>query len=83
MTSTERSLLEKLVELEQTIKAMPSAEPKPNLLPLFTAIDELAAELPVQREPTLRHYLQKRSYEKARLYLQGLDAKNAAGACCH
>jgi len=31
----------------------------------------------------LLHYLQKKSYEKARLYLQGRDAENQLGNCRH
>ena len=31
----------------------------------------------------LLHYLHKRSYQKARLYLEGRDAENQAGQCGH
>jgi hypothetical protein len=29
------------------------------------------------------HYLRKKSYEKARLWLEGRDAENARGNCGH
>jgi hypothetical protein len=83
MSETEREILKTLLELEASIKTMPVANPKPNLLPLFSRLDELGRQLPTGAAPELRHYLQKKSYEKARLFLQGRDAENAAGNCGH
>lgn len=83
MTETEKNLLEALLELERAVGSMPTANPKPNLLLLFARIDELGRALPPQTDPALRHYLQKKSYEKARLFLQGRDAENQAGNCRH
>jgi hypothetical protein len=37
----EKSLLNALDELDAAVKAMSPANPKPDLLPLFTRIDEL------------------------------------------
>jgi hypothetical protein len=53
--------------------------------PWAVAIKEevLARQMPPDADPTLRHYLQKKSYEKARLFLQGRDAENRAGSCRH
>ncbi len=34
-------------------------------------------------ESEILHYLHKRSYEKARFWLQGRDAENAQGNCGH
>jgi hypothetical protein len=62
---------------------MPPANPKPDLLQFFARIDELARQLPSDADPALLHYLQKKSYEKARLHLQGRDAENRAGNCRH
>jgi hypothetical protein len=76
-------LLKALVELDTAAKSMPSASPKPDLLPLFARIDGLAKQLPRDTDPALLHYFQKKSYEKARLYLQGRDAENQAGSCRH
>ncbi len=83
MTATEQTIWQALVELDQAVKSMPAANPKPNLLPIFNRLDQLARELPPQTDPQLLHYLQKKSYEKARLFLEGRDAENAAGNCGH
>ncbi|MFM1770072.1 MAG: hypothetical protein RJA22_2601 [Verrucomicrobiota bacterium] len=81
LTETERGLLEALLDLERTVAALPTAQPKPDLLPLFARLDDLTRQLPPTADPTLLHYLHKKSYQKARLFLQGRDADNAAGHC--
>lgn len=78
-----KNLLKALVALDAAVQSMPSASPKPDLLPLFARIDALAEQLPPDTEPALLHYLQKKSYGKARLFLQGRDAENQAGNCRH
>ena len=78
-----QNILTTLVELDNTVKTMPPANPKPDLLPLFGRIDELAKQLPRDTDPTLLHYLHKKSYEKARLFLQNRDAENQVGNCQH
>lgn len=84
MNSTvESDLLGALVNLDDAVKSMPTANPKPSLLPIFSRIDELTRQLPRHTDPTLLHYLHKKSYEKARLYLQGREAENQAGNCRH
>ena len=83
MTETEHQILEVLTELEEKVKSMAAATAKPNLLPLFSRIDELTRQLPRDTTPTLLHYLHKKSYEKARLFLEGRDAENAEGNCGH
>jgi len=83
MTDTENAILQSLLELDATIKTMPAANPKPNLLPLFERIDALTRQLPRDTDAGLLHYLQKKSYEKARLFLQGRDSENAQGNCGH
>ena len=83
MTQTENDILDALVELDSAVKSMPRTNPKPNLIPIFERIDTLAKQLPRGTDPGLLHYLQKKSYEKARLFLQGRDAENAAGNCGH
>jgi hypothetical protein len=83
MTATEKTIWQALVDLDQQVKSMPAAHPKPNLLPLFTRLDELTRQLPPRSDPQLLHYLHKKSYEKARLFLEGRDAENAAGNCGH
>lgn len=81
--TVERDLLETLVELDTAVKAMPSANPKMDLLKLFARIEELTDRLPGTADPILLHYLRKKSYQKARLFLQGQDGENAAGNCRH
>jgi hypothetical protein len=83
VTTTEHEILSVLVELDSTVARMATAQPKPSLLPLFQRLDLLASQLPPSADPSLRHYLQKKSYEKARLFLQGRDAENQAGNCRH
>ena len=79
----EKQLLVVLAQLADAVQAMPTANPKPNLLPVFARLDELTAELPRHTDPTLLHYMHKKSYEKARLFLQGRDAENQVGNCRH
>jgi hypothetical protein len=81
--SLEKSLLDALVELDNAVKSMSAANPKPNLLPIFSRLDELTKQLPRDADPTLLHYLHKKSYEKARLWLQDRDAENQVGNCRH
>jgi hypothetical protein len=83
MTETEDAILQTLNELDAAVKSMATAKPKPNLLPMFERIDDLARHLPPGSDPQLRHYLQKKSYEKARLFLQGRDEENVQGSCGH
>ena len=83
MTTLENQILESLVELETTVKSMSTAKPKPSLQPLFARLDDLTRQLPRTTDPGLMHYLNKKSYEKARLFLQGRDSENAEGNCGH
>ena len=81
--SVERQILAALIQLDATVHTLATANPKPSLLPLFARIDELGALLPHDTDPTLVHYLNKKSYTKARLHLQGRDAENPSGNCRH
>ena len=83
MTETEKQILDALLELEQKVRSMPGALAKPDLLSSFATIDELTRQLPRETSPTLLHYLHKKSYEKARLFLQGCDEENTQGNCGH
>jgi len=66
MTKTEHEILDALVELEQAASQMATAPIKPDLRPIFTRLDTLSAQLPAD----LRHYLQRKSYQKARVFLE-------------
>jgi hypothetical protein len=83
MTGTEQRILQALIELDTAVKAMRASGAKPDLLPLFSRLDELTRDLPRDASPDLLHYLHKKSYEKARLWLEGRDAENARGGCLH
>ena len=79
MTALERSILNKLLELEEIMKGFQAANPKPNLSPIFLQLDAMTSELPRATDPSLLHYLHKKSYQKARLFLQGRESENASG----
>ena len=81
MTAIERNILDSLNELDATVKTMATANPKPNLLPLFARIESLGNELPRGTAPDLLHYMQRKSYEKARLWLQGHFDEIEKGGC--
>ena len=81
MTALEQNILEHLTKLEATVKAMPTTNPKPDLLPLFQQIEDFADQLPRGTAPDLLHYLQKKSYEKARQWLEGRFAEIQKGGC--
>jgi hypothetical protein len=76
MQESEKKLLNALLDLEAAVASMPTANPKPNLGPKFQEIDSLASQLPKGTHPQLIHYLQRKSYQKARLFLQGRDSEN-------
>ncbi|TAK93551.1 MAG: hypothetical protein EPO07_17990 [Verrucomicrobia bacterium] len=71
MSAIEQNILKALRELDTAVKGMATANPKPDLTPLFTRIDELAYQLPRTADPELLHFLQRKSYEKARQKLEG------------
>jgi len=81
MSDTEQRILDALLELERAVASMPTANPKPDLLQLFSRLDELSRQLPRETDPSLLHYLHKKSYEKARLFLQGREPENVRGNC--
>lgn len=56
---------------------------KKDLISIFAKIDRLARQLPSETDPRLLHYLHKRSYEKARLWLQGRDPENPESSPRH
>jgi hypothetical protein len=79
----ETELLAALAQLAEAVNHMATARPKPDLLPIFTRLDELTRKLPRDADPALLHYLHKKSYEKARLFLLGRDSENQVGNCRH
>ena len=83
MTDLERTIWRALDELDGAVKSRNAAHPSPNVLPLLTRLDELTAQLPKDAPPDLAHYLRRKSYEKARLWLEGRNAENTRGQCEH
>lgn len=83
MSRTEKALLQTLVELETAAKSIRTMNPKPDLPGLFSRIDELTRQLPADAPADLRHYLQRKSYQKARLFLEGRASENRRGSCVH
>lgn len=81
MTTLENEILTALTELERAAQQMRTAHPKPDLQALFARLDELAGKLPRGTDPNLLHYLHKKSYQKARVLLEGRDTENARGRC--
>ena len=80
MTTIEQQLLDTLLELESAIRRV-NTEPKPDLMAIFNRLDELTNQIPKDAPPDLLHYLHKKSYLKARLFLQGKDPEQ--GECPH
>ena len=79
MSEVEQQLHQALVNLETAAQQVRTANPKPNLAALFQRIDDLAGQLPPTASPELAHYLQRKSYEKARQFLEGKS--RTPGAC--
>lgn len=79
MTPLEVNVLATLRELDALVKSMPKAQPKPDLRPLFERLDRLATQLQGREQLALRHFLERKSYEKARHHLEGIET--APGAC--
>ena len=80
MTITEQKLLDALNKLEAEV-ARVNTEPKTDLMAHFDRIETLTASLPTNTDGELQHYLQKKSYEKARLFLEGRFAEIEKGGC--
>ena len=81
MTAIEEDILRTLTRLDEAVKSMTNGRPNPDFLPLFARLEELTWQLPPGTSPDLLHYLHKKSYEKARLWLQGRDTENPRGSC--
>lgn len=82
MTALESEILEALIRLENAATGGTTGQPE-SVLPIVKRLSELTQALPPGTSPDLLHYLHKRSYEKARFWLQGRDAENAQGNCGH
>jgi len=79
MSSVENEILDTLKTLETRIQEGKATGQPMNLMPVFQSLDKLAAQLPPGSSADLRHYMAKKSYQKARLWLEGQDPEQ--GAC--
>ncbi len=75
MTETESAILEQLRQLDAT------AARRGDVLPMLAELARLTRSLGPDANPDLLHYLNRRSYEKARLFLEGIDPET--GVCRH
>ena len=78
--TTEQNLIGAIKELESAAAAV-YVKPKPDLLTHISRIDELTAQLPSDTDRELMHYLAKKSYAKALLYLEGRQIEIEKGTC--
>ena len=81
MNSIEQKLLQALNDLDAAVKSISASGAKPDLAAHFKRIDSLSEKLPRETSPDLLHYLQRKSYEKARLFLAGRYSEIARGGC--
>jgi len=70
MTTAEREILTVLEQLQTTVAQMKTANPKPDLKPIFAELDKLTKSLPKDSDPQLLHFLHRGSFEKAQQWLQ-------------
>jgi hypothetical protein len=81
VSELEQQILAALRKLEEAVGSLRTAGPKPVPPPLFAQLEELTRQLPKTADPDLLHYLHRKSYQKARLLLEGRGAENAPGKC--
>lgn len=81
MNEIQRALHQALCDLDQAVRQTQPGGPKPDLMGCFARIDELTRQLPRGADPDLLHYLHRKSYEKARLWLEGREQENQRGHC--
>ncbi len=77
----EKEILVALRQLELAVKNATPADRSAELRKVFSRLDELTHELPADTDRDLLHYLHKKSYEKARLFLEGRGGENRRGQC--
>jgi hypothetical protein len=70
MTENERALHAALIDLEAAAKPSTTGAPRPDLMRLFERIDALAAALPPDTDREFLHFLHRKSYTKAREWLE-------------
>ena len=81
MTQLETELHQALLDLDGAVKRMSATKAPVDLMPLFVRIDELGAQLPEGTDPQLVHFIQRKSFEKATLWLEGRKSAITRGVC--
>jgi hypothetical protein len=81
MTQLESELHQALLDLDGAVKRMAATKVPVDLMPLFARIDELGRQLPPGADPQLVHFIQRKSFEKAALWLEGRKAEITRGVC--
>ncbi len=77
MNSLELAVFDALLELENAARGLKAGNRKGDISRLIARIEDLTHHLPPETAPELRHYLERKSYQKARLFLEGRDAERA------
>ena len=67
----ERALLATLLDMEQEVETATRTGRRPDVISLVNRLRDLTASLPPESDPMLLHCLQRHSWEKARLTLEG------------
>jgi hypothetical protein len=78
MNDIERGVLEALTELEAAVAADRPGVVRSDVGAALRRIDTLSDQLPGSADPELKHYLQRKSYEKARLRLVEIERAGRA-----
>lgn len=81
MNTLELDLLKALTALGASVAPRPAGSPPPDVRPHLAELDRLTRALPTDADPELLHFLHRRSYEKARLFLEGRMAEIQRGGC--
>ena len=81
MTQLEEQLHEALVALELAVKGFAATKQPVDLMPLLGRIDELGVQLPPETDPQLLHFIKKKSFEKAILWLEDRKGEIGRGNC--
>ena len=76
----EDELLKVLLAFEAAVTSV-SKDSKTDLMAHFNQIDKLTAQLPKNTDKELLHYLHKKSYEKARMFLEDNNDEIQKGGC--
>lgn len=75
MTDVEHALLIALQDLDREVADASASGRRPEMVPRVMRLRELTAVLPAGSDPMLMHCLERHSWEKARMILDGRRAE--------